>query len=206
MSNYRSETLGNIAKALSSFQSQVETIKKNKEVEVTMKTGGKYKYVYADQGTIFEGIKKLLGEFGLSYSQIIHENGSKLITVLMHESGEWLQSEITLMMTGDIKSYGGDVTYKRRYALSAILGLATEDDDDGEQAPQQQTPRKKDGQQEQHKIELTPESRAWANAVKSYQEHGNLDKVKQHMDISEENEQRIIEESNQKETKSDEPY
>lgn len=207
MENYRSETINNIAKALSSFQSKVGSIKKNKEVEVIKKTGGKYIFFYADQGAIFDGIKELLGEFGLSYSQIIQENGSKLITILMHESGEWIQSEIALMMHGDIKSYGGDITYKRRYALSAILGLATENDDDGSQAPDQIVQGKdivqdKEPQKEKDKkFELLPNTKAWDRAILSYKEHGNLDLIKQHANISEENEKLLIQAC-----ESDDPY
>jgi hypothetical protein len=201
----RSESIANIAKALSSFQSKVDAIKKNKDVEVIMKSGLKYNYSYADQGNIFDSIKNILGETGLSYSQLIQENGSKLITVLMHESGEWLQSEIALMMNGDIKAYGGDITYKRRYALSAILGLATDSDDDGAQAPEQ-TPEQKTQQlkNEQQKPELTPESKSWNNAIKSYQEKGNLDAVKSRMTISEENEKLLIQASQA--GQSNDPY
>lgn len=207
MENYRSEKISNIAKALSSFQSKVGSIKKNKDVEVTKKAGGKYIFHYADLGAIFDGIKKLLGEFGLSYSQIIQENGKKLITILMHESGEWVQSEIELMMYGDIKSYGGDITYKRRYALSAILGLATESDDDGSQAPEQivqekETVQEKEQQKgENKKFELLPNTKAWDRAILSYKEHGNLDLIKQHANISEENEKLLIQTC-----ESDDPY
>lgn len=207
MEKYRSETINNIAKALSCFQAKVEPIKKNQDVEVIKKAGGKYIFSYADLGSIFEGIKKILGEFGLSYSQIIQENGSKLITILMHESGEWVQSEIALMMHGDIKSYGGDITYKRRYALSAILGLATENDDDGSQAPDQIVQGKdivqeKEQQKEKDKkFELLPNTKAWDRAILSYKAHGNLDLIKQHANISEENEKLLIQTC-----ESDDPY
>lgn len=217
--NYRSESLANIAKALSSFQSKIEAIKKNKEVKVTLKTGSNYTYSYADQAVIFDAIKNMLGETGLSYTQLIQENGSKLITVLMHESGEWLQSEISLMMSGDIRTYGGDITYKRRYALSAILGLATEQDTDGEQAPEQLTQQQQLAQQQrlaeqrwltpqkrltnkQQKPELKPGTKLWNNAIKSYQEKGNLDSVKARMTISKENEELLIQASKA----TDDPY
>lgn len=201
MEKYRSETISDIAKALSCFQAKVEPIKKNQDVEVITKTGGKYTFSYADQGSIFEGIKKILGEFGLSYSQIIQENGGKLITILMHESGEWLQSEIALMMHGDIKSYGGDITYKRRYALSAILGLATENDDDGSQAPDQIVQDKEPQKEKDKKFELLPNTKAWDRAILSYKEHGNLVLIKQYANISEENEKLLIQAC-----ESDDPY
>lgn len=194
---YNSESLTNIAKALSSFQSKVGTIDKNKNVKFN-----NVKYTYADQASIFNGIKGILGECELSYSQIIADNGTKLVTLLMHSSGEWIKSEIALMMSGDIKMYGSDVTYKRRYALSAILGLATEDDTDGDNAPIQQSPQ----EVVKAKPELTQKSKAWANAIKSYQEKGNLDAVKEHANISPENEKLIIEAANTQSKEKQGPY
>jgi hypothetical protein len=62
----------------------------------------------------------------------------------MHESGEYIQSdELTLpayqTKGGGVKEFnaqgaGSAITYGRRYSLSAILGLASEDDDDGNHA------------------------------------------------------------------------
>ena len=56
-----------------------------------------------------------------------------ITTILMHESGEWMESEpFTLKATKiDPQGAGSAVTYGRRYSLSAILGVAWDADDDG---------------------------------------------------------------------------
>ena len=55
-----------------------------------------------------------------------------LVTKLVHaESGEWQESLITMPLAkADPQAYGSALTYARRYGLSAMVGLITEDDDD----------------------------------------------------------------------------
>lgn len=53
-----------------------------------------------------------------------------LRTQLTHESGQWIASEIPLACAwGDAQALGGTITYLRRYALAALVGLAQADDD-----------------------------------------------------------------------------
>ena len=49
----------------------------------------------------------------------------------MHESGEVFESlaEIFCKNTNDAQAYGSGVTYARRYSLSSICGIGSEDDD-----------------------------------------------------------------------------
>jgi len=58
-----------------------------------------------------------------------------LETVLMHASGEWVSSELAINpIKNEPQAIGSALTYARRYALSAILGIATDEDDDAESA------------------------------------------------------------------------
>jgi hypothetical protein len=51
-------------------------------------------------------------------------------TRLMHTSGQWLEDSVSAMLpNGDPQAVGSAITYLRRYALQAIAGIATEDDD-----------------------------------------------------------------------------
>ncbi len=125
----KSETIKELAAALSKFQASVSKIDLDREVEVQTKTGGKYKFRYATFANIIDKIKKPLSEHGLSYSQLVNENGS-VTTILMHESGEWISS--TLLITGEKtpQGIGSTITYTKRYALSSMLGVCADDDDD----------------------------------------------------------------------------
>ncbi len=125
----KSETIKELAAALSKFQASVPKIDLDREVEVQTKTGGKYKFRYATFANIIDKIKKPLSENGLSYSQLVNENGS-VTTILMHESGEWISS--TLLITGEKtpQGIGSTITYTKRYALSSMLGVCADDDDD----------------------------------------------------------------------------
>jgi len=56
-------------------------------------------------------------------------------TLLAHSSGEWIKSEIRIdPIAKDPQAIGSSLTYARRYALSSLLGIASEEDDDAEGA------------------------------------------------------------------------
>lgn len=56
-----------------------------------------------------------------------------LVTKLTHaESGQWQSSLMVMPLPkADPQGYGSAMTYFRRYALSALIGIVTEEDDDG---------------------------------------------------------------------------
>lgn len=118
-------------KALANFQQEVPVIHKA--------TQG-YGYSYSDLPKIFSVINPLLKKHGLGFTQLI--NDTNLVTCLFHvESGEQLQSSTTIPQNvqlkgmNDFQVLGSAITYIRRYALSAILGIVTDKDTDagGEQ-------------------------------------------------------------------------
>lgn len=119
-----SEKTSELTKSLISFQKEVGTITKDA-------INPHFKNTYASLSAIIEAIKEPLGKNGLTYVQFpSQQNG--LTTRLMHESGEFMEE--TYFMTpskNDPQGTGSAIAYARRYALGAILGLATEEDDDG---------------------------------------------------------------------------
>ena len=123
----KSLEIKNLAIALAKFQSSMVAVKKGA-------TNPFFKSKYADLASIIDAIKKPLADVGLAFTQFPTGDGG-LTTVLMHESGEWLEDTFT-MKPADSKpqSIGSAITYARRYALGAVLGIATEADDDGEAA------------------------------------------------------------------------
>ena len=56
----------------------------------------------------------------------------------MHESGEWIEYDPIKMkpVKNDPQSIGSAITYAKRYALSAIFGITSDQDDDGNEATQ----------------------------------------------------------------------
>lgn len=123
----KSNSITEITKALIQFHIKVETVKKDA-------TNPFFKSKYASLSNILDAIQIPLQESGLAFSQFpIGENG--LVTILMHESGEYLQSEYTMQpVKNDPQGKGSVITYQRRYALSAVLGLNIDEDDDGNHA------------------------------------------------------------------------
>jgi len=120
-----------IYKALANFQQEVPVIHKA--------TQG-YGYSYSDLPSIFEVINPLLKKNGLGFTQLMCED--KIETVLFHvESGQEIRSltnipqNVSLAKMNEFQVLGSAVTYIRRYALSAMLGLVTDKDTDasGEQ-------------------------------------------------------------------------
>jgi len=72
-------------------------------------------------------------EFGLSVTQLV--GGDVVTTLLCHSSGEYVSTETRIIASKDnAHGYGSGITYARRYALSAILGIAADEDDDGNAA------------------------------------------------------------------------
>lgn len=131
---FMSEEINEIANALSAFQGSVKQPKLNKEVEVKTKTGGKYKFKYADLSACADAAAPALKANGLAVSQIV--SNWTLITLLTHKSGQWIKSELPIMLnqTADYQALGSALTYIKRYTYCAILGIVADADDDANAA------------------------------------------------------------------------
>lgn len=124
----KSETITELAKALVKFNSEVNKIAKDADNPF-------FKNNYATLDTIIDEIRPILSKHGLSIMQIPSGDGQNvtLKTLLLHESGEWLESdELTMKpVKNDPQAVGSCITYARRYSLAAFLSLNTGADDDG---------------------------------------------------------------------------
>jgi hypothetical protein len=136
-----SPTTAEISKALSGAQSQLGNPPRTKTVAVVSKSGARYTFKYAPLEAILDFIRAPMAAHGLSMVQAIgtEMEGTirqlSLTTRLCHSSGEWMESVIPILLDGGgAQAMGGAITYARRYALTALLNLATEDDDDGNAA------------------------------------------------------------------------
>lgn len=120
-----SENINELATALSKAQGQMGGAIKGADNPF-------FKSKYADLGSVIAAAKDPLAENGLSYVQFpFSMNGEVGVTTrLMHSSGQWLQSMFSIPAPkNDPHTYGGLVSYCRRFSLQSALGIPAEDDD-----------------------------------------------------------------------------
>jgi|SRR6185312_3778841 len=123
----KSESTKEISTALVAFHKAVGNVSKDA-------VNPFFKSKYASLGNILTAIKEPLQSAGLSFAQF-PSGEHELTTILMHTSGEYLGASYKLTPAkNDPQGAGSALTYQRRYALSAILGLNTDEDDDGNEA------------------------------------------------------------------------
>lgn len=129
----KSDNIGELAAALAKAQGAMQAAKMD-SVNPFLKNR------YADLGSVVQAARKPLAENGLSFTQspAVTEGTVTVTTLLMHSSGQWIESSITLPLDGGkglslAQSMGAIITYLRRYSLSAILGIYADEDNDGNQ-------------------------------------------------------------------------
>ena len=139
----KSSSIKELATALNKVQSDLDTAKKDA-------TNPFFHSKYLTLDGIISHIKPHLKDSGLSYVQgnSLTERGINIVTLLMHSSGEWIESVLPMPVAKtDPQSAGSAITYGRRYALASLFGIASEEDDDGEKtmdrAPRPFVPRTK---------------------------------------------------------------
>lgn len=120
-----SPEIGELAAALADFQSELEQPALNK-------SNPYFKSRYIDLSGCLKAVMPLLSKNGLSVCQLVE--GGDLVTNLLHKSGQWLKSRMALGSYKNQQERGSAITYCKRYALCAMLGLAADTDDDGNAA------------------------------------------------------------------------
>ena len=125
----QSPDIGKLAEALALFQSEIPKIDLDAKVTVKTKAGSSYQFEYATLQNIMRKALPVLTKHGLSVSQTF--DGSQLKTMLMHKSGQSINSTIPVdVSTGSMQEIGSRISYMRRYQLSPMLGIVAEADDD----------------------------------------------------------------------------
>ncbi len=126
-----SEQINELAKALATAQGQIGGAVKGKENPF-------FKSRYADLPAVMDACRIPLSKNGIAVIQSMQFDGdaSWIETMLAHASGQWVMSRYPLRPTkSDPQSMGSCVSYARRYALMAMVGIVAEDeDDDGHKA------------------------------------------------------------------------
>lgn len=142
-----SEAIGKVSAAFVAAQSDMNGLRKD----------GKNPFFssnYITLDSILEYVRPILTAHGIallqSNSGVLQNTDNEIVgltvtTRLQHSSGEWIENEVTLPVTPrvdrngkiqplDPQSLGSGLTYGRRYALTALLGIGAEVDDDGNAA------------------------------------------------------------------------
>ena len=127
----QSETIGALAAALAKAQGEISPAMKDRTAKITQTAG----YEYATLTSLWESARAALSKNGLAVTQVTNfdANGEiVLLTTLLHSSGEWIGG-VYPIRTADQKpqTLGSALTYARRYAFGALVGLTSDDDDDG---------------------------------------------------------------------------
>ena len=122
----QSESIAKLATALSIVQGKLSHAKKDSANPF-------FKSKYADLESVWDACRSLLAENGLAVMQFPGEfiDGTmSLTTVLTHSSGEWIGQQMSVPISKpDAQGAGSCLTYMRRYALAAVVGVVQADDD-----------------------------------------------------------------------------
>ncbi len=120
-----SDKIDELAKALAKAQAKIKHASKDN-------VNPHFKSRYADLASCMEAIREPFAENGLAISQPLsnEENKVKCTTILMHESGQWLASDMSMTPVQNTpQAMGSCATYLRRYMVLGIAGVAPDDDD-----------------------------------------------------------------------------
>lgn len=135
-----SETIINLSKAL------VET---QKELKQPLKDAKNpfFKSEYVPLENVAEAITESATKHGLAFSQYATttETGNVSVgTIVFHESGEFIEFPPLILKPENTKpqSIGSAITYAKRYSLSAVFGITSDKDDDGNKANGNGEPQK----------------------------------------------------------------
>lgn len=125
-----SDSIDKFCTAFLNAQAKMAPIKKSMQA---------HRHKYANIDSVLEEVLPILKENKISLFQPpISKGEDRLQTILVHESGQFISfgSIKIVHESQDIQSFGGGITYTRRYALVSILGLPQEDDDGNYQKKQ----------------------------------------------------------------------
>jgi hypothetical protein len=137
----QSEHINELALALSKVQGELTPAIKDSKNPF-------FKSTYADLSSVWNSCKDSLSKNGLAIIQTMDfkEGQNVLVTTLAHASGQWMRSCLPILNEkNNAQGFGSAITYMRRYALSAIVGVTCDEDDDGNEASKPGSKGSKEG-------------------------------------------------------------
>ena len=133
----RSQTIKEISEALAKAQALVQSAEKTA-------TNPHFEKTYAPLPAIFDAIRKPFGEHGIAVTQ---ENdyidGKWVVWTTARKGDEYIGHPTPIIMRGQTsQDFGAALTYARRQGLQTLVGVAADEDDDGNQASGKAAPPK----------------------------------------------------------------
>ncbi len=122
----RSEHINELTNALAIAQAEIKNPTKDSANPF-------FKSKYADLATIWDAVRQPLTKQGLAFMQLPSSDGPKVMVtgILSHKSGQFIESTLTMTAKDSTpQAIGSALTYARRYQLSAMCGVAPQDEDD----------------------------------------------------------------------------
>lgn len=147
-----SDTRVEIFKALNQYRKKLKQPKKDAHNKF-------FNSGYVTLEGVINAVDEAIEGTGLSYLQeVVSESANQISvgTIITHESGEYIQFDRLVVNTTktDVQAFGSAETYARRYTLSAAFGIASDIDDDGNEASKKQTNNQTQSSQASKKQEL----------------------------------------------------
>jgi len=167
----QSNTIGKLAEALAKAQGEMNNAKKDAANPF-------FKSNYATLGAVIAAAKEPLSKNGLSVIQTMCTGaaGLEVVTTIAHLSGEWIKSRLPVNATKhDPQGIGSAITYARRYAYSAIVGITQEDDDGNAASQPRQQPKPQPKQQPKPKPEPDKQATLAADIIRMIGEADDMD-------------------------------
>lgn len=177
---HKSDTIAELTKALVKVQANLKPVAKNSDNPF-------YKSRYADLTSVWESCRKLLADNGLAVVQTSRPSDTTVVvdvdkqgnprfgiciiveTTLLHTSGEYITSELLIpCVKNDPQGVGSAAQYGRRYGFSAMIGIVSDEDDDGNShitqapSPARQSVRPSSTTKASHRAELVAQLKAAA--------------------------------------------
>ena len=121
----QSDQINELATALSKAQGKITGALKDSSNPF-------FKTKYADLASVWDACREQLSANGLAVVQTLSNDAENIvvITTLTHSSGQWMRGSLAVKpVKSDPQGIGSAITYARRYALAAIVGVAQIDDD-----------------------------------------------------------------------------
>jgi len=130
----KSESIVEISQAMAKFQEEVKQPFRDADNPF-------FKSKYVPLENVVEAIHDIAPKHGLSFVQFPLNDDTGRVgvsTLLMHESGEWIEFPPVFFEAEKQtpQGYGALITYIKRYSLSAIFGITSDQDDDGNESSQ----------------------------------------------------------------------
>lgn len=124
-----SESIEHLSTALAAAQGALKNPPKNK-------INPHFKSAYVDLSDGLTTVRECFSKHGLVFIQgtSLMDGVIVLNTRIAHKSGQWIESDYPVGGFGKPQEMGSAMTYARRYALFSMVGVAGEDDDDGNAA------------------------------------------------------------------------